>query len=199
MSTVSTMNNKLEVKDLINVGVFTAIYFICFYVTGMVGYFPIFMPLIPFLCPIVAGIPFMLYMTKVKKFGMILITGIICGLLFVASGHQFYPLITAIIFSLFAELMVKKSNYKSVSMTRWAYSVFSMWLMGMLIPMYISRETYFKDIADTYGQDYVDALGNYMPMWSLPIFLILSFIGGFIGATIGIKILNKHFKKAGMA
>ncbi|WP_366953504.1 MptD family putative ECF transporter S component, partial [Pseudomonas aeruginosa] len=58
------MNNKLQAKDLINIGIFTAIYFVMFFATGCLGYMPVLMVLVPFICPIVSGIPMMLYVTK---------------------------------------------------------------------------------------------------------------------------------------
>ena len=72
--------NKLQAKDLINVGIFTAIYFVLFFAGMMLGYIPIFIPLLGLVCPIICGIPFMLYLTKVKKFGMVTLSGIILGL-----------------------------------------------------------------------------------------------------------------------
>ena len=39
-------NNKLQAKDLINVGIFTAIYFVVFFAGMMLGYIPIFIPLL---------------------------------------------------------------------------------------------------------------------------------------------------------
>ena len=41
------MNNKIEMRDLINVGVFTALYFVMFYASCMIGYIPFLMPLVP--------------------------------------------------------------------------------------------------------------------------------------------------------
>ena len=79
-------SNKLQAKDLINVGIFTAIYFVIFFAGMMLGYIPIFIPLLGLVCPILCGIPFMLYLTKVKKFGMMSLTGIILGLLNVLIG-----------------------------------------------------------------------------------------------------------------
>lgn len=38
--------NKLQAKDLINVGIFTAIYFVLFFAGMMLGYIPIFIPLL---------------------------------------------------------------------------------------------------------------------------------------------------------
>ena len=71
---------KLKGKDLINVGIFSAIYFVIIMAIAMLGYIPIMMPLLCVIGPVLCGIPFMLFMTKVKKFGMILIMSIIMGL-----------------------------------------------------------------------------------------------------------------------
>ena len=35
------MNNKLQAKDLINIGIFTTIYFVIYFATMMLGYIPI--------------------------------------------------------------------------------------------------------------------------------------------------------------
>ena len=45
MIRMNTKSNKLQAKDLINVGVFTAIYFVIFFAGMMLGYIPIFIPL----------------------------------------------------------------------------------------------------------------------------------------------------------
>lgn len=49
---METRSNKLQPKDLINVGIFTAIYFIIFFAGMMLGYIPIFIPLLGLVCPI---------------------------------------------------------------------------------------------------------------------------------------------------
>lgn len=77
---------KLQAKDLINVGIFTVIYIVLYYVAMMLGYIPIFIVLLPLICPVICGIPFMLYLTKIKCFGMVTLTGAICGLLMMIMG-----------------------------------------------------------------------------------------------------------------
>ena len=60
---------KLNAKDFINIGIFTVIYFVMFFITGMMGYIPIFAVIIPLGLGILGGIPFMLFLTKTGKFG----------------------------------------------------------------------------------------------------------------------------------
>ena len=70
----------MKTKDLINVGIFTALYLIVFFAVAMTGYIPILMLLLPFTGPLAAGIVYMLFLTKVESFGMITIMGIILSL-----------------------------------------------------------------------------------------------------------------------
>ena len=88
----TNLNNKLQAKDLINVGIFTAIYFVVYFVVMMIAYIPILTLTLGFLCPIFCGIPTMLYFTKVKKFGMITLMGTILGLIMMVMGSGFFVL-----------------------------------------------------------------------------------------------------------
>ena len=63
-------------KDLINIGIFSAIYFVIVFVIAILGMIPVFLPLLSVLVPIFGGIPFMLFLTRVRKFGMIWIMSI---------------------------------------------------------------------------------------------------------------------------
>lgn len=108
---METNSRKLQAKDLINVGIFTAIYFVIFFAGVMLGYIPIFIPLLGFVCPILCGIPLMLYLTKVKKFGMVSLTGIILGLINLVMGSGVLVLIFGVVFGILADLILKVGRY----------------------------------------------------------------------------------------
>lgn len=55
---------KLSVKDLINVGLFSVIYFIMFTISGILGYIPICVVILPLIAGILGGIPFVLFTIK---------------------------------------------------------------------------------------------------------------------------------------
>ena len=80
------MNNKLQGKDLINIGIFTAIYFIVIFAAASIGFIPIFIPLISVIVPLVGGIPMMLFFSKIKKFGMLTICGVLLGIIMLLSA-----------------------------------------------------------------------------------------------------------------
>ncbi|WP_340578913.1 MptD family putative ECF transporter S component, partial [Staphylococcus aureus] len=69
--------SKIDIKDLINIGIFTAIYFIFIAPPGILGIIPIFMLLLPAMIGLIGGIPIMLLITKTQKFGALSICGIV--------------------------------------------------------------------------------------------------------------------------
>lgn len=192
------MNNKLETKDLINVGIFTAMYFVCFFLVGMIGLIPIMLITIPFFVPLVGGIPFMLYMTKIHKFGMITITGIICGLLMMLTGHPWPVLVFTVAFALIGDLILKAGNYKSSKHVIISYAVFSEWMIGGMLPLFFMRNSYIEMLESGYGAEYAEIVKNITPPWLFYVMIVMAFVGGLLGALLGKKILKKHFKKAGI-
>lgn len=60
-------SDSLKTKDLIHVGVYTAIYIVVFFTVGMINAIPFLYPLLFILVPFITGIPFMLFLTKVAE------------------------------------------------------------------------------------------------------------------------------------
>ncbi len=193
------MNMKLQVKDYINIGMFTALYCVCYFATGMTGYIPIFMVLLPLLCPITAGIPYILYLTRVKKFGMITISGFILGLLMFFMGHPWPILITGVVFAFLGDVVMKAGNYMSWKTMLLGYIIFSEWILGALAPLFFMRDSYFNSIREGYGDTYADTLQSLTPSWVFYFMALLVVVGGLIGGYLGKSVLKKHFKRAGIA
>ena len=189
---------RLGTKDLITVGIFTAIYFVIMFACGMLGYIPILYAMLPVFIPILCGIPFMLYLTKVKCFGMVSITGIICGLVMFLTGHTFVPIITGTICGISADLIFMAGKYKSKKCTVIGYSVFSLWIVGMLMPFFVMRDSFEKLMLQSMGAEYTKTIYELFDKmaWLFPIFAL---VAGVIGAFLGLAVLKKHFKKAGIA
>ncbi|MBR1692659.1 MAG: MptD family putative ECF transporter S component [Lachnospiraceae bacterium] len=195
----STNKETLQAKDLINVGIFTAIYFVLFFAGMILGYLPVFIPLLGFVCPVLCGIPFMLYLTKVKKFGMVSLTGIILGLLNMLMGSGILVLISGVLFGVAADLILRAGKYQSWKCTLFGSGIFALWIMGFISRMFLTRTEYFESLASSYGQEYVDTLMSYTPGWMFPVLFALTFAGGIVGALLGRGVLKKHFERAGIA
>ena len=132
------MTQKIQPKDLITTGIFTAIMFVICMGAAMLGYIPIFIPLLSVLVPLVGGIPFMLFLTKVKKFGMVLIMAVLMALVIAFMGMGVWVIATGPIAGILADLILRSGDYKSVKKSIWGY-----------------------------GQEYADTLMGYIPDWSL--------------------------------
>lgn len=189
---------KLNTKDLITTGIFTAIYTVIFFACGMLGYIPILLIFLPVICPIVTGIPFMLFLTKVKKFGMVTIMGLISGLVLFLTGHTWIPVITGLIFGLFADFIFKAGNYQSFKNSAIGYGVFSIFILGAMMPLWVMRDSYLDYMVSTMGTEYVNTVILFTPDWMFFALIALTFISGIIGAVLGKHILEKHFKRAGI-
>lgn len=189
--------NKLKGKDLINIGIYAAIYCVIMTCISMLGYIPIMMPLLAVFCPLVGGIPMMLFYTKTKKFGMITIMSVIIGIYLWVTGMGIYPAIFGVVFGFLADLVAKSGGYKSFAKTVLSYGVMCLMIFGNYLPLFIDREGYFAS-REKFGQEYVDALGNIMQPWTAPVIIIASFVFGVLGALLGKALLKKHFVKAGI-
>ena len=186
----------LNVRDLVNVGLFSVLIFIATFLSGMIGFIPVLMPVVPFVYGIVSGPVYMLYFTKIKKAGMLFIQTIVVTLAFVATGHGPWVLLTAVIGGLLGEVVLRNGRYKSVKHARLAFSVQSIYGLGNWLPIYFARDAYIRQMLDMgYGEEYTQKMMSVLPNWTLPLIVILGMLGAYIGCTIGIRMLKKHFVK----
>ena len=109
---------KLNAKDFINIGIFTVIYFVMFFITGMLGYIPIFAVIIPLVLGILGGIPFMLFLTKTGKFGAVTIMGTLVSVLCFLMGQSWISIPFGVVFGFLADLIFKAGNYRGKGLSR---------------------------------------------------------------------------------
>ena len=192
-------SNKLNAKDLINVGIYTAIYLVVFFVIGMLNAIPVLYPLTYFIAPVVTGIPFMLFLTKVDKFGMVSIMGVILAVFWYLMGYTYIPTITYILAGVLSDLVFSFGKYRSFKFDVIGYWIFSCGMIGCAAPMWLMTATYMEQVRVAMGDEYVAGLAKYMPSWmgfaGIGIILVSSIIGAFLGR----KMLKKHFERAGIA
>ena len=194
------MNNKLQAKDLINLGLFTVLYFVIGCCVAIpIGFIPIFLPVLGALWVLVTGIPFMLFLTRVKKLGMITLMAILSGLLMGLTGMGFWGIPAGVVSGLAADFIMKSGEYKSAKKGILGYAVFSLWMVGTYIPMYFMVEESRASFAASFGDEYADRVMSVMPMWSIILVIASIFVFAVVGGLIGKALLKKHFVKAGIA
>ena len=190
-------NSSLTGRDLINVGIYTAIYFVIMMAVAMLGLIPVFLPLLSVIVPILGGIPFMLFLTKVRKPGMVFIMAMIMGIMMLLTGMGPWPLLTCAVAGILSELVLRSGGYKSVKKSILSYGIFSMWIWGNYLPLFTDYEGYFAQ-RESYGQAYIETVQRLMPLWMAPVLLATCLVCGIIGGNLGRALLKKHFEKAGI-
>ena len=194
------MKEKLQAKDLINVGLFTVLYFVLGCCVAIpIGFVPIFLPVLGALWTLITGIPFMLFAVRAKKFGMVTLMAILSGALMGFTGMGFWGVPMGVIFGFLGDKLMQSGAYKSAKKTILGYGVFSLWMVGTYIPMYFMVEQSRADFAAGFGEEYADRVMSVMPTWSIVLVIAGIFGCAILGGLLGKAILKKHFVKAGIA
>ena len=195
-------DNKLTVPDLINTGIFTAIYFVLAAVATfstaflIPGYSYIFLPAV---AALISGTVYMVLVAKVQKFGAITIMGVVMGLYFMISGHFILSFAANVVFGIIADLIAKSCQYKNKKIILISYIVFSYGLTGPVLPMWFTQKAYIANLqARGKSEEYIAAMFEHMTTGTFFICVIAILICGLLGGLFGQAMMKKHFEKAGI-
>ena len=175
---------RLNGKDLLNIGIFTAVYFVLnLLVAAVLGLIPAVSMLVPLVSSFILGIPMMLYFMKIKKFGMVLITYIVYGVLL----------------ALAAELLLRLGKYQKPNLAILAFAIASIGANGNVLSMVLASTEYLEGKAATYGSEYMQLMQSYFSeWWVLPLLALSAFLGGLLGGLLGKSVFKKHFIRSGV-
>lgn len=193
-------NRKLTGKDVITIGIYSAIYFVLNFMAMMTGLIPLLWILLPGTVAILTGIPFLLMAVKVPKPGAVLIMGLITAFLYFVTGQfTVLILITMLIACVLSEAYryITKYNLKFSNLAV-AFILFGYGMAGSPLALFVYRESFLAQISEAMSQEYVTAISSYITTPMLILLLVSPIAGGFFGALIAGGIFKKHFKKAGI-
>ena len=193
-------NRKLTGKDVIPIGIYSAIYFVMNFAAMMTGFIPLLWILLAGTAAILTGIPFLLMAVKVPKPGAVLIMGFITAFLYFATG-QFTVLI--LITMLLACVLSEGYRYITKYVLKFrnlavTFILFSYGMVGSPLALFVYRESFLAQISETMSRKYVAAISSYITTPMLILLLISPIAGGLLGVLIAKGIFKKHFKKAGI-
>ena len=193
-------NQKLTGKDVIAIGIHSAIYFVLNFVAMMTGFIPLLWIVLPGTVAILTGIPFLLMVVKVPKPGAVIILGIITAFLYFVTGQfTVLILITMLIACVVSEAYRYITKYTlKFSNLMVAFILFSYGMAGSPLALFVYRESFLAQIGETMSQEYVAAISSYITTPMLILLLVSPIAGGFFGVLIAGGIFKKHFKKAGI-
>ena len=80
-----------------------------------------------------------------------------------------------------------------------AYGVFSLWVAGPILPLYLQHDAYIANIGEQMGEDYARAWDTLFSPTFMAVLLVAVFLASCLGGLLGQKMLRKHFVRAGIA
>ena len=147
---------------------------------------------------LVCGPVYFLMVNRIRKRSVSLVYMTLLGLVFLIMGNWFL-LPWFIVVGILAEIILWKGITPNRLTAAWTVS--SLLYNGVnLLPIWFFWDTYYSfAIASGMEQSYIDAYVQYYtaPGWVVFI-LIFTMLCGFLGSLIGRKLIQKHFKKAGV-
>lgn len=103
------INNKLQGKDLITIGIYTALYIVAIFVASVANVTPLTFMFYPAISSLLGAVFFIMLATKVQKFGAVIIWGVIVGLLFLVLGMAL-TLPFFVVAAIIAQIIISKSG-----------------------------------------------------------------------------------------
>lgn len=191
-----TNENKLKMKDIATIGIFSALLFVVTMVAGALMGISMVLNMYSVAVVAVLSAPlYMLIMAKVHKKGAVLLTFAIVGILWGLFGGIFV-LIWMLGFGVVGEVLASKSKYQNYKMLTVSFGLYSVgYYLGAIAPLYYYTAFWYgfdrpKETVDAM----IAAAHSTAGLAAIPVTLIAIVIG----AVIAKRMLKKHFEKAGV-
>lgn len=190
---------KLGVRDLITIGILSAVFAVVYVVIGMfTGSTPIGWLFTNAILAVPLGIVYMLLLAKVRKGGAALILGIIFCLVMILMGHWWPSVAVVAVFAILAEVILTVIGRQRFTAMLIAFVVYMVGFpMAAFAPLVWFKDAYISAYpAETaaYYESLAELLGGGM-FWLV---LLATAVGAVIGGFLGKVVLKKHFVKAGI-
>ena len=175
-------------KDVITVGIFSAIYFVINFAFMLLGgLHPLLWILMPGFIALFTGIPYLMMCAKVQKVGSVLLMGLITGLIY-------YVLACGL-----AEITRVITHYRSMAGNLVSFVLFSVGMVGSPLPIWLMREDFLRQITEQgMPADYVNTLAALSSNGMLIVLFLAPVVGAVIGGILARAMFRKHFEKAGL-
>ena len=188
-------------KDVITVGIFSAIYFVINFAFMLLGgIHPLLWILMPGFIALFTGIPYLMMCAKVQKVGSVLLMGLITGLIYYVTGQ--FTVVILISFAtacILAELIRGLTHYQSMAGSLVSFVLFSVGMVGSPLPIWLMREDFLQQITEQgMPADYVNTLAALSSPGMLVVLFLAPIVGAVIGGLLAKAMFRKHFEKAGL-
>lgn len=190
---------KMTAKDAIFTGALGAVCVIVRFVMMIVGGFsPYVWFSAHFIDAILLGPVFMLMVAKTRKNGPFVVTSLVTGLVMMAATWML-P-VTGLIGGLLSELCLRRGKFQNKGWLLAGFFCFNLGFIGDYLPLWFTKDAYLSSAAvQSMDPGYLSTMESLLTWPVFAIIVISIIIGSVLGGLFGMKLMKKHFIKAGLA
>ncbi len=193
-------NNKLEVKDFISIGLFSAIYLVLYLALIItLGMVPVIYFFIAAISNLIMGTIYTLFISKVgKKYSVAIMGSLIVLIVSFMTGVVWTKLVFGLGAVALAEFFVSRGEYKSFKLNTISFVCFGFLLFGTYASFWILKDEFMQMLIEHSGTEYADIIATFINPTMLIVIIVVTIIGAIAGSFIGKGLLKKHFERAGI-
>ena len=198
---MQTINKKgLTVKDLVTVGIFSAL-FLVFALVGGIFFAP--NPVLTFYMPVgsalLCGPVYLLMLAKVQKRWAVTILGTILCVIWFVTGMHWAMALGYLIMGIAADLTAGAGRYKSKKLNSLSYILISLGGTASYLVFFADPDGWATTmLGNGTEQSYIDTMRSAGSTWIMVIMLAGTVLAAALSALVGCGMLKKQFEKAGI-
>lgn len=196
----TTKQKGLTVKDLVTVGIFSAL-FLVFALVGGIFFAP--NPVLTFYMPVgsalLCGPVYLLMLAKVQKRWAVTMLGAILCIVWFVTGMHWAMVLGYLVMGIAADLTAGAGRYQSKKINSISYMLLSLGGTASYLVFFANPDGWAKTmLGNGTEQSYIDTMRATGTLWIIAIMLAGTILAAAISAFIGCKMLKKQFEKAGI-
>ena len=191
---------SLTAKDLVTIGIFSAL-FLVFALVGGIFFAP--NPVLTFYMPVGSALlcrpVYLLMMAKVKKRGAAAILGAILCVVWFVTGMHWAMAVGYLVMGIAADFVAGAGKYQSKKINSLSYILLSLGGTASYLVFFANPDGWAKTmLGNGTEQAYIDTMRSAGTIWILVIMLAGTVLAAAVSAFIGNRMLKKQFEKAGI-
>lgn len=200
MNKQTAIKKGLSVKDLVTVGIFSAL-FLVFALVGGIFFAP--NPVLTFYMPVgsalLCGPIYLLMLAKVKKRWAVSILGAILCIVWFVTGMHWAMALGYLVMGVAADFVAGAGEYKSKMMNSVSYIVISLGGTASYLVFFANPDGWAKTmLGNGTEQSYIDTMRETGSVCIMLVMLVGTVLAAAVSAFVGCKMLRKQFEKSGI-
>ena len=135
--------------------------------------------------------------TGIAAFNPILIAAVLCGVVLVAATWMF-P-ITGLVGGILCELCLRAGQFRQKGWLMLGFFCFNLGFIGDFLPLWFTKESYLEYAAQMMDAGYMATMEGLLTWPVFGVIVLSILVGSVLGSLLGMKLMRKHFVKAGLA